>query len=111
MTIQINLENIGEPSIYQRNGREVYFDPLREILVVKNPEEIVRQKVIRHLQTALGVPKEMIGNDGKVFLGKLSCDKELTGDQPETNEFIGRMVKYALVRDQFRKQKLAAKNG
>ena len=54
---------------------------------------------------------ELIGNDGMVFLGKLTCTEELSWDQPETNDFIGRMIKYALVRDQFRKQKLAAKNG
>ena len=54
---------------------------------------------------------ELIGSDGMVFLGKLTCTEELSWDQPETNDFIGRMIKYALVRDQFRKQKLAAKNG
>ena len=60
MSLSIEWEHIEEPAVYQRNGREVYFDPIREIFILKNPEEIIRQKVVQYLQAELGVPKSMI---------------------------------------------------
>ena len=60
MSLSIEWEHIEEPAVYQRNGREVYFDPIREIFILKNPEEIIRQKMVQYLQSELGAPKSMI---------------------------------------------------
>lgn len=32
------------PKIYQREGKECFYDPFRKKLIVVTPEEIVRQK-------------------------------------------------------------------
>ncbi|RKY06337.1 MAG: hypothetical protein DRP56_07590 [Planctomycetota bacterium] len=42
---------------------------------------------------------------GRVYLGTLDNTREITWDQPATREFIGRLIKYALLRDVFREQK------
>ena len=34
MSLSIEWEHIEEPAVYQRNGREVYFDPIREIFIL-----------------------------------------------------------------------------
>ena len=48
------------PKIYKRNGKECYFDPIRQKLIYITPEETVRQQVISYLIDELEVPAEMI---------------------------------------------------
>lgn len=48
------------PKIYERNGRDCYFDPIRQKLIYITPEETVRQQVISYLVSELHVPVHMI---------------------------------------------------
>ena len=55
--------DLGRYSIekkYVRNNRHCFFDPSRQILVVENPEEIVRQKLLLYLQDKMSVPLDKI---------------------------------------------------
>lgn len=45
---------------FKRTGKDCIYDPIREILVIQTPEEIVRQKFIQYLLKNLKVPKNMI---------------------------------------------------
>lgn len=42
---------------------------------------------------------------GSVYLGKLNFQKEINPENPETKKFITNSIKYALLRDKFRKSK------
>ena len=55
--VNLNLDKHDIGSTYLRYKKECIFDIVRKILVIKNPEEIIRQKVIRYLIKDLGVPK------------------------------------------------------
>ena len=48
------------PTIYKRNGRKCYLDPIRKRLIYITPEETVRQRVISYLLDDLKVPEQMI---------------------------------------------------
>ncbi|MCB1144664.1 MAG: type I restriction enzyme HsdR N-terminal domain-containing protein [Leptospiraceae bacterium] len=45
---------------YKRNGKDVYLDPIRKILIPATPEEEVRQKFLEYLMEEVKVPPEMI---------------------------------------------------
>lgn len=57
---ELNLDKYSISDDYFRGGRHCLFDPIREMLVVKTPEEIVRQKFICYLQDKMNIPKQMI---------------------------------------------------
>ena len=57
---EIVLDDYHVESKYQRNNRKCFFDPIRKILIVENPEEIVRQKILLYLQHKMGVPLDKI---------------------------------------------------
>ncbi len=48
---------------------------------------------------------DLIGPDGNIFLGSFDNSQEISWNQASTKEFVGRLIKYALVRDKFRKYK------
>lgn len=48
------------PPIHISEGKEYFLDPLRERLIYKTPEEVVRQQVISYLLNIKKVPKNMI---------------------------------------------------
>lgn len=54
------LNNLHLPPIHKSHGKEYYVDPFRERLILKTPEETVRQRVLQYLLTCKNVPKEMI---------------------------------------------------
>lgn len=58
LNIDFNIYDIGRD--YHRKNQKCIFDPIREIFIAKTPEEIVRQKVVKHLIEALDVPKSKI---------------------------------------------------
>lgn len=60
ISLDVDLQEFEIGKIYQRNEKPCIFDPIREILVVITPEEIIRQKFIQYLIHRLKVPKEMI---------------------------------------------------
>ncbi|MDU2065038.1 MAG: type I restriction enzyme HsdR N-terminal domain-containing protein [Sporomusaceae bacterium] len=49
---------------------------------------------------------DLLDDQGRVFLGEFDNSKEISWEQPQTKEFIGRIMRYALIRDKFRKFKM-----
>ncbi len=58
--LQKILEKISVPSVYKDLGKEYYLDPIRKKLILKTPEETVRQKIIQYLLINKKVPENMI---------------------------------------------------
>ena len=58
--MNVNISSQPLPTIYKRNGKECYLDPIRKKLIYVTPEETVRQRVISYLLNDLNVPIEMI---------------------------------------------------
>lgn len=58
LNIDLNIYDIEKD--YYRNGKKCILDPIRKILVIKTPEEIVRQKFLKYLIEELDVPKDKI---------------------------------------------------
>ena len=56
MRINTELEAIGLPPIYKRNGQDCFFDPYREKVIPVTPEEIIRQKIAGWLEAKLNIP-------------------------------------------------------
>ena len=54
------LNNLQLPQIHRSHGKEYYVDPFRERLILKTPEETVRQQVLQYLLSCKNIPKEMI---------------------------------------------------
>lgn len=55
----------------------------------------------------------LLNNDRKIELGKLDNSRQFDWNQEDVREFIGRLIKYALIRDEFRdykRQKLKKRN-
>ena len=60
MNIEKHLKNIELPAVYQREGKDCYYDTYRKKLIEITPEETVRQKVAAFFGQKYGVPKDMI---------------------------------------------------
>ncbi|RFB12720.1 hypothetical protein DZB84_18390 [Bacillus sp. HNG] len=54
------LDKYPLPVEYKRKNKQCFLDPIRNILILKTPEEVVRQRMVSFLQDKLKVPKEMI---------------------------------------------------
>ncbi len=54
------LKSLPLPQIHESRGKEYYVDPFRERLILKTPEETVRQQVLQYLLSCKNVPKEML---------------------------------------------------
>lgn len=53
---------------------------------------------------------EMVLPDGKIILGSFDCSKEIHWNQDNTKHFIKNLIKYAILRDEFRRSKQSSKN-
>lgn len=60
MEIEKLLKTIQLPPVYQREGKNCYFDSYRKKLIEITPEETVRQRVATLFNQKYGVPKDMI---------------------------------------------------
>ena len=60
MNIAKLLKDIELPAVYQREGKDCYYDTYRKKLIEITPEETVRQKVAALFEQKYGVPKDMI---------------------------------------------------
>lgn len=58
--LQKILDKIVLPPIYKDSGKEYYLDPIRQKLILKTPEETIRQKILQYLLADKKVPKDMI---------------------------------------------------
>jgi hypothetical protein len=54
------IEAVKNLKEYSRNGQKAYLDPIRDFLVLKSPEETVRQKLLFMLQNKYKVPPHAI---------------------------------------------------
>ena len=54
------LKELSLPQIHKCSGKDYYVDPFREKLVLKTPEETVRQQILQYLLFCKNVPKEML---------------------------------------------------
>lgn len=61
---------------------------------------VKREKVIKYVKTHA---PELISNDGQILLGTFKKREEINWNEKESTDFIGRLIKYALVRDQLRR--------
>ena len=58
--LQKTLDKIVLPPVYKDSGKEYYLDPIRQKLILKTPEETIRQKILQYLLADKKVPKDMI---------------------------------------------------
>ncbi|MGE8079232.1 type I restriction enzyme HsdR N-terminal domain-containing protein [Peribacillus loiseleuriae] len=61
--MRIDLSKYEEPTIFTRDGKEVYLDPCRQRFTPKTREEEVRQKFILFLIREMNVPINMIDTE------------------------------------------------
>lgn len=54
------LKDLPLPQLYQCSGKDYYVDPFRERLVLKTPEETIRQQILQYLLSCKSVPQKMI---------------------------------------------------
>lgn len=54
------MKDLPLPQTHKSHGKEYYVDPFREKLILKTPEETVRQQILQYLLFCKNVPKEMI---------------------------------------------------
>lgn len=71
-------------------------------LTLGNRGAIKRKEVIEYIREKC---PELIYKDDKIFLGTFDNSIEFNWEQDNVIDFIGRLIKYALLRDEFRKFK------
>ena len=54
------LAKMPMPKIYSSSGHKCYLDPFRQKLIIKTPEEKVRQAILQYLVIDKKIPEEMI---------------------------------------------------
>lgn len=59
-SLEVDFDKYDVGRTYFKEGKRCIFDPIREILIVETPEEIIRQKFVRYLIEELKVPKNKI---------------------------------------------------
>lgn len=47
--LEKELKKVKLPNVYKDLGKEYYLDPIRQKLILKTPEETVRQSIIQYL--------------------------------------------------------------
>lgn len=60
MYIYDKIFDMELPKTYFRNSRECFLDPYRQKLIIKTPEEVVRQRIAAYFVNNLGVPMDKI---------------------------------------------------
>ncbi|MGG0937077.1 type I restriction enzyme HsdR N-terminal domain-containing protein [Brevibacillus centrosporus] len=58
------------------------------------------------IQFVKDIDQSLVNQKGRIDLGILDNRKEFSWDQPDVREFFGRIIKYSLYRDEFRRHKL-----
>lgn len=57
------------------------------------------------LEYVAKIEPSLINEEGEILLGELDNSKQFNWDQQDIQEFIGRLIKYAILRDDFREHK------
>lgn len=61
-----------------------------------------RKEVIDYIRSQ---EPTMVTSDGVIILGTFDCNKEILWSQDNTKQFIKNLIKYAILRDEFRRMK------
>ena len=72
------LNKMNLPAVHISEGKEYYLDPIRNQLIIKTPEEVVRQKVLQYLLSCANVPKDMI--QVEMLLSKYKIESKRRAD-------------------------------
>ncbi|MFR5601199.1 MAG: type I restriction enzyme HsdR N-terminal domain-containing protein [Lachnospiraceae bacterium] len=72
------FKEISPPIVQVSSGKEYYMDLFRERLILKTPEETVRQKILQYLMLGKKVPKEML--QAEMRLSKYQIESALRAD-------------------------------
>ena len=73
-----DLEQVELPEIHISEGKEYFLDPIRKKLILKTPEEVIRQKMIGYIVQILCVPQELI--QVEMLLSKYGADSQKRAD-------------------------------
>lgn len=95
-SLQLNLDNY---TLVQTDNCSIWHDGK---ITVGKTGACKRQEVIDFIRRT--APELLNGRD-EIFLGTFDNSRAISWSQKTTVDFIGRLIKYALVRDQFRKYK------
>jgi hypothetical protein len=100
-SLQLNIDNY---TFRQENTVAIWHDGR---LAVGNLGAVKKNEVLDFVKKKA---PELIDESGKVLLGSFNNLEEITWETPEAKEFLGRIVKYALLRDEFRESVKSVKN-
>ena len=70
--IKKQLENLKLPDTCVSDGKEYFLDPVRERMILKTPEEIIRQTMVQFLLKVIHVPSNML--QVEMLLSKYGVD-------------------------------------
>ena len=70
--IKDQLKKLKLPDICVSDGKEYFLDPVREKLILKTPEEVIRQEIIQFLLKVIHVPSNML--QVEMLLSKYGVD-------------------------------------
>ena len=70
--IKKQLKNLKLPDICVSDGKEYFLDPVREKMILKTPEEVIRQEMIQFLIKMIQVPSNML--QVEMLLSKYGVD-------------------------------------
>lgn len=73
-----DLDQMELPEIHSSDGKEYFLDPVRKKLILKTPEEVIRQKMIQYIMKILGVPDKLI--QVEMLLSKYGADSQKRAD-------------------------------
>ena len=70
--IKKQLKNLKLPDICVSDGKEYFLDPVRDKMMLKTPEEVIRQEIIQFLLKVIHVPSNML--QVEMLLSKYGVD-------------------------------------
>ena len=70
--IKEQLKNLKLPDICVSDGKEYFLDPVRDKMILKTPEEEIRQEIIQFLLKVIHVPSNML--QVEMLLSKYGVD-------------------------------------
>lgn len=70
--IEDQLKKLKLPDVCVSDGKEYFLDPVREKMILKTPEEVIRQEMIQFLLKVIHVPSNML--QVEMLLSKYGVD-------------------------------------
>lgn len=95
-SLQLNLDKYTK---VEGNKFTIWHDGT---LTVGRSGAAKRKEVIDYVS---GQEPTMVNSDGVIILGTFDCNKEILWSQDNTKQFIKNLIKYAILRDEFRRMK------